>query len=134
MSLFYSVPVSWVLNILFSCNRCLVKLYRCNTFVITIGLQYITVFFNALILILYPNLIKGAPGFITENIKPERGLVNGTQVTYHSLVLDEREDRERIAEELMYLANGEDIPLQFPPQYINVIVNAADPADFLDMT
>ena len=61
-------------------------------------------------------------------------LVNSTQVTYHSLVLDEREDRERIAEELMYLANGEDIPLQFPPQYINVIVNAADPADFLDMT
>ena len=56
MSLFYSVPVSWVLNILFSCNRCLVKLYRCNTFVITIGLQYITVFFNALILILYLNL------------------------------------------------------------------------------
>ena len=78
--------------------------------------------------------VEGAPGFITENIKPERGLVNGTQVTYHSLVLDEREDRERIAEELMYLANGEDIPLQFPPQYINVIVNAADPADFLDMT
>ena len=44
--------------------------------------------------------VEGAPAFITENIKPERGLVNSTLVTYHSLVLDEKENLDVIGEEL----------------------------------
>jgi hypothetical protein len=43
--------------------------------------------------------------FITENINPERGLVNSTAVTYRYLVLN----RERIAEQLMSSASKEDI-------------------------
>jgi hypothetical protein len=78
--------------------------------------------------------VENAPGFITENIKPERGLVNSTAVTYHSLVLDENEIRERIAEQLMTSASNEDIALQYPPKYINVRVDNANPEEFVDMT
>ena len=78
--------------------------------------------------------VEGAPAFITENIKPERGLVNSTPVTYHSLVLDEKENRDVIGEQLIYSSSNEDIVLQYPPKYINVAVTNADPADFTDMT
>ncbi|KAK4045336.1 hypothetical protein OUZ56_032873 [Daphnia magna] len=78
--------------------------------------------------------VENAPRFITENIKPERGLVNSTAVTYHLLVLNDDEDRERIAEQLMCSASKEDIALQYPPKYINVCVDNANKDDFVDMT
>ncbi|KAK4006900.1 hypothetical protein OUZ56_012055 [Daphnia magna] len=78
--------------------------------------------------------VENAPGFFTENIKPKKGLVNSTAVTYHSLVLDDNEDRERIAEKLMCSTSNDDIALQYPPKNINVRVDNANPDDFVDMT
>ncbi len=78
--------------------------------------------------------VENAPGFITENIKQERGLVNSTAVTYHSLVLDDNEDRERIAEQLMSSSSNGDIALQYPSKNINVRVDNANTNDFFDMT
>lgn len=42
------------------------------------------------------SFVVNAPGFLTENINPLRGLSNGTPVSYHSLTLDPREDDHRI--------------------------------------
>lgn len=38
--------------------------------------------------------VAGAPTFLMSNINPKRGLTNGTPVTFHSLVLDPKEDHQ----------------------------------------
>ena len=76
------------------------------------------------------HFVAGAPGFLIENINVSRKLANGTPVTYHSLQLDPREDREHILDALTHPRGIEDIHLKYPPLYINVIVDDADPAEF----
>jgi hypothetical protein len=73
--------------------------------------------------------VAGAPGYLTENINPALGLSNGTQIKYHSLILDPSEDMQRIIE-LITTNTGSDIKLQYPPIYIHVEVPGADPLQF----
>ena len=40
--------------------------------------------------------VANAPGFLTENINPLRGISNGTPISYHSLSLDPKDDDHRI--------------------------------------
>jgi hypothetical protein len=77
--------------------------------------------------------VAGAPGFLMSNINPKRGLTNGTPVTFHSLVLDPREDRERLLTAMMQ-GNTEDISLQYNPLHILVKITNANPTDCIGMT
>nr|CAH0105805.1 unnamed protein product [Daphnia galeata] len=77
--------------------------------------------------------VAGAPGFLMSNINPKRGLTNGTPVIFHSLVLDPREDRERLLTAMMQ-GNTEDISLQYNPLHILVKITNANPTDFIGMT
>ena len=77
--------------------------------------------------------VAGAPGFLLENINPKRGLSNGTPVTFHSLILDPREDINRV---LMGMIDpsGEDVVLEYNPTNVLVKVTGADPTDFVGLT
>ena len=70
--------------------------------------------------------VEGAPGFLMQNINPKRGLSNGTPVTFHSLILDSRENQTTILEK-MTSGNYEDIVLQYEPKYVLVNITNADP-------
>jgi hypothetical protein len=76
--------------------------------------------------------VHGAPGFLTENINPTHGLTNGTAITYHSLVLDPREDRESVLSAMA--SSQEDVILQFNPIYVLVNVTNAKPENFVGIT
>ena len=68
-----------------------------------------------------------------QNINPKRGLSNGTPVTFHSLILDSRENQTTILEK-MTSGNYEDIVLQYDPKYVLVNITNADPKDFIGVT
>lgn len=74
--------------------------------------------------------VPGAPGYLVENICVSRTLANGTSVTYHSLTLDPRENREHILDAITHPHGYQTIELEYPPLYANVIVNDAIPAEF----
>jgi hypothetical protein len=74
--------------------------------------------------------VHGAPGFLTENINPT--LTNGTAITYHSLVLYPREDRERVLTAIC--SSREDIVLQYNPVYVLVNVTNSKHEHFVGIT
>ena len=76
--------------------------------------------------------VHGAQGFLTENINPTHGLKNGTAITYHSLILDPKEDRECVLPAMS--SSREDIILQFNPVYVLVNVTNAKPEKFVGIT
>ena len=78
--------------------------------------------------------VENAPASISENINTPRGLTNGTQVTLHSLVLEDREDKLRISNDMIYLPLGTDVELHFAPKYINVRIPDADVSEFVNLT
>jgi hypothetical protein len=49
------------------------------------------------------SFVADAPGYLTENVNPSRGLCNGTPIQYHSMTLDTREDFHRI---LSFIQDG----------------------------
>jgi hypothetical protein len=67
------------------------------------------------------------------NINPRRGLTNGTPVTFHSLVLDPREDRERLVAAITE-GNNDVVILQYNPTQVLVKITHADPDDFIGLT
>ena len=74
--------------------------------------------------------MSGAPGFLSENINPSRGLSNGTPIIFHSLVLDPKENFENIRE-MLENNDNQDIKLEFPPSFIKVCIPGVDPNDFI---
>ena len=78
--------------------------------------------------------VVGAPAMLLNNISCKRKLNNGTPVTYYSLVLDSREDGRHIADVIAHALPGQDVYLEYPPLYINVLVEEADPKEFVDLT
>ncbi len=77
--------------------------------------------------------VAGAPGYLIQNINPKRRLTNGTPITFHSLVLDNRENKEAI-ENAMKNGFGDDIILQYNPKYVLVKIKDAQPLDFIGRT
>lgn len=77
--------------------------------------------------------VAGAPTFLMSNINPKRGLTNGTPVTFHSLVLDPKEDHQRMLT-AMIEGNTEDVHLQYNPIHILVKITNANPVDFIGLT
>jgi hypothetical protein len=77
--------------------------------------------------------VAGAPGFLMSNINPRRGLTNGTPVTFHSLVLDPREDRERLMAAITE-GNNDVVILQYNPTQVLVKITHADPDNFIGLT
>ena len=73
--------------------------------------------------------VAGAPGFLLHNISPTRGLTNGTSITFHSIILDPKEDRKRIIKQIMQEKN-DDIILEYIPKYILVKLVNADKEKF----
>ena len=78
--------------------------------------------------------VVGAPAMLLNNICCKRKLNNGTPVTYHSLILDPREDGRHIDDRITHAEPGEDIYLEYPPVYINVIVEDADPKEYIGLS
>jgi len=78
--------------------------------------------------------VANAPGSIRENINPSRGLTNGTTVTLHSLVLDDREDKGCVADAMLNSPIDTDIVLRFPPKYINVRMDEVDIKEYSPFT
>ena len=78
--------------------------------------------------------VAGAPAFLIDNISFSRQLSNGTPVTLHSIILDPREDRDHLLDRLINSTESDDILLEFPPLYINVSVDNANPDAFVGMT
>ncbi len=76
--------------------------------------------------------MAGAPGFLMSNINPRRGLTNETPVTFHFLVLDPREDRERLVAAITE-GNNDVVILQYNPMQVLVKVTHADPDDFIGL-
>jgi hypothetical protein len=79
--------------------------------------------------------VAGAPGFLTQNINPTKGLANGTSVTYESISFDEEEDEEeiRIATLQIVTAKPEEVVvLQINPYTINVLVPSANQNTWAD--
>jgi hypothetical protein len=79
--------------------------------------------------------VAGAPGFLTQNINPTKGLANGTSVTYESISFDEEEDEEeiRIATLQIVTAKPEEVVvLQINPYTINVHVPLANQNTWVD--
>ena len=73
--------------------------------------------------------VAGAPGFLTQNINPTKGLANGTSVTYESISFDEDEDEEEIRIATLQIVTakpGEVVVLHINPYTINVHVPSAN--------
>ena len=77
--------------------------------------------------------VVGAPAMLNNNICCKRHLANGTPVTFHSLIIDNKEG-EHVVDQIAHAAPGEDIYLQRPPLYINVSVDDANFEDYIDLT
>jgi hypothetical protein len=73
--------------------------------------------------------VHGAPGFLSENINPTHGLTNGTAITYHSIVLDPKEDRDFVLSAMT--SSQEDVVLQYNPVYVLVKVTNAKPDNYV---
>ncbi|KAI9551027.1 hypothetical protein GHT06_005690 [Daphnia sinensis] len=78
--------------------------------------------------------VQGAPGYLTSNINPARGLSNGTAVLFESIELDPREDADRVCNDIATAAEDTDVALTYPPLHINVAVPRVNPADFVEKT
>lgn len=74
--------------------------------------------------------VAGAPGFLTENINPNRSLSNGTPIVYHSITLHPKEPNVEAIKALVENRSKEDIRLMYPPSYIHVLIPGANLADF----
>lgn len=77
--------------------------------------------------------VKGAPGYLIENINPSIGLANGTKIVYEAIVLDDRDEPTKISE-LLTTEISPDITLKHPPLFVIVSVPGADPSRFEHMT
>jgi hypothetical protein len=88
--------------------------------------------------------IAGANAFLTQNIRPEREVSNGTPVTYHSLVFDPADWGGNAAlfdafltnldERIRAAAPGSYIDLPHPPYAINVELTGRNAAAYADVT
>ena len=81
----------------------------------------------ACVIDLWGHVVQGCPITLTYNIRPERGLSNGTRATVHSVVLSEHEP-ETTAQLLERSNPAQVITLQHPPLTVNVAV-PAEPSD-----
>lgn len=76
-----------------------------------------------------------APGFLTQNINPTKGLANGTSVTYESISSNEDENKDDIRLATLQIVTarpGEVVVLRINPYTINVHVPAANPENWPD--
>jgi len=71
---------------------------------------------------------------LLNNISCKRKLNNGTPVTYHSLILDPRDDGPHIDDLIAHAAAGKDLYWEYPPLWVNVIAEQADLEEFVDLT
>ena len=74
---------------------------------------------------LYSSFVPGVPGFLTFNINPEKGLVNGSPIKEHSLSFGEIDDEDPDVMDAFYRAccnakGGEIIEAPRPPLTLNV--------------
>jgi hypothetical protein len=68
--------------------------------------------------------VAGAPGVINDNIAQDKGLVNGTRCTFHSLTLHEGSE-DNLQELLIRAGPGGVVTLSKPPMSINVTPHLA---------
>ncbi|KZS03136.1 Uncharacterized protein APZ42_034213 [Daphnia magna] len=80
------------------------------------------------------SFVHGAPGYLTSNINPARGLSNGTAVLFESIELDPREDADWICNDIATAAEDTNDALTYPPLHINVAVPGSNAADFVEKT
>ena len=77
--------------------------------------------------------VSGAPGFLTVNINPTKGLANGTPIIYESLSFDHERDSENEREALRKISiaePGEVITIDVIPKTINVAVPSIEPSSW----
>ena len=73
---------------------------------------------------LWAYAVEGCPITLTYNIRPQRGLSNGTRAFIHSIVLNDNEPLETI-HKCRTARPGEVVTLQHPPLVVNVTVAGA---------
>jgi len=74
---------------------------------------------------LWAYFVCGAPCAITANIRPEKGLANGTPATLHSLVMQNSDEQQTLEAMLNDAEAGHVVELAVPPAYVVVSVSAS---------
>ncbi len=66
------------------------------------------------------SFVVGAPAYLTQNMNPLKGIVNGAKCTLHSLSWINANDLSHIQDLLSLSPEGESIMLPIPPDFVNV--------------